>query len=354
MPPSFRKKLAGPQEPPHRRGRSRGALLGLAVGDALGATQEFRRLQAPGFPTLCKGLQTEITGGGPHGVRPGQVTDDTQMATALATSLRLLGRFDGADVARRYVEWLPHAFDAGNLTREALGAYHPMLAPQNGGRSVWLRQGKAPAGNGSLMRTAPIGVYFAKDRKARIQASIEDSAITHFDPRCQLACAALNAAIASAILGPAEVSAQALHKAALAELPIAAATVGRLAPDCLRELSDASASLKEDLAAAEQDDPLLYGPELHLHSQEGFVRVAFRLAFWELLHAPSFEEALIDVVNRGGDSDTNGAITGALLGAVHGEEAIPSRWRAEVMEAVLPPGPLADAYHPRQLLHLVE
>jgi ADP-ribosyl-[dinitrogen reductase] hydrolase len=71
----------------------------------------------------------------------------------------------------------------------------------------------------------------------------------------------------------------------------------------------------------------------------GFVRVSFRLAWWELFHAPSFEAALIDVVNRGGDTDTNAAIAGALLGAVHGSEAVPARWRAAVLSAF----PLAGA-----------
>ena len=74
------------------------------------------------------------------------------------------------------------------------------------------------------------------------------------------------------------------------------------------------------------DDPQLYGPEVHLQDQEGFVRVAFRLAFWELLHAPSFAAGVIDAANRGGDADTNAAIAGALLGAHHGRVAIPDAW----------------------------
>ena len=97
------------------------------------------------------------------------------------------------------------------------------------------------------------------------------------------------------------------------------------------------ASVAQDLRFAAADDPRLEGISsgggLDILAQAGFVRVAFRLAFWELLHAPSFEAALIDVVNRGGDADTNGAITGALLGAHFGEEAIPQGWRAAVLGA---------------------
>jgi ADP-ribosylglycohydrolase len=94
---------------------------------------------------------------------------------------------------------------------------------------------------------------------------------------------------------------------------------------------------------------------LSLHHHQGFVRVAFRLAFWELVHAGSFEAGLIDVVNRGGDADTNGAVTGALLGSLYGEAHIPSTWRARVLDALQdePPSPLRDTYHPRRLLDLI-
>ncbi len=84
------------------------------------------------------------------------------------------------------------------------------------------------------------------------------------------------------------------------------------------------------------------------------MRIAFRLAFWELLHAPSFEAGLVDVVNRGADADAHGAITGALLGAFHGEEAIPAEWKRMVLESMaVVRGPLWNLYHPRHLLPLV-
>lgn len=343
-----------PKGPPGLTPRShaRGALLGLAVGDALGATNEFEKKVAPPFPQLADGPLREIVGGGPHVLVPGETTDDTQMAVCLARSLHQLGRFDAADVMRRYTEWLPRAFDAGNQTRSVLYEARELPAWNAASKTVWLRESKRPAGNGSLMRTAPIAVKYPKDRDARIRATLEDASLTHYDPRCQLACAAFNGAIAAAIRGEAKAPVD-LVAAAETELSSSGAILGRMLNDFRIDTQEAMGIIRADLEAAQKDDPMLYGPELHLFTQMGFVRVAFRLAFWELLHAPSFAAGLIDVVNRGGDSDTNGAIAGALLGAFHGEEAIPSGWRSTVLNA-LPRrhGEYWAEYHPRLLLEL--
>ncbi len=309
---------------------ARGALLGLAVGDALGTTLEFRELDAPPFPTRCTGAHVDVTGGGPFRVVPGQVTDDTQLAVCLAESLARRGGLDLEDLSNRYLAWQAHAFDVGTQTAAALEALRAGARPRDAGRLVWEARSRQPAGNGSLMRTAPIGVFFAFDAPALRAAARADSELTHFDPRCVEACVALDAAIALAVRADAPTT-EGMLAAARAELT--------------------QPSLLEDLALAEQDDPQLYGPAVHLHRHQGFVRVAFRLAFWELLHAPSFEAALVDVVNRGGDADTNGAITGALLGARWGAGALPPRWTQPVLDA-RPPAPWDDAYHPRRLLAL--
>ena len=136
--------------------RARGSLLGLAVGDALGTTLEFSHPEAPAFPTLSAGPHKEITGGGPFGVKPGQVTDDTHMACCLAASLHELGEFDPADVATRYTKWMACAFDVGGQTRSSLTAIIRGARPEEAGRQVWIRSGHHVAGNGSLMRTAPM------------------------------------------------------------------------------------------------------------------------------------------------------------------------------------------------------
>lgn len=343
---------------PYRR--ARGALLGLAVGDAMGTTTEFKVLPAPEFPILADGPQTGIVGKGPFSLRPGQVTDDTQMASCLAASLLELGDFSAQDVARRYRGWLPHAFDVGVLTRSVLSASGPLPLQERAALDVWLRSGRKTAGNGSLMRTAPLGVFFcaADQAQDRVRASLQDSAITHVDPRCQLACVAFNASIAAAVRGGPDLSPEALVEAAERELMVGAPLLSREWEDLMVEVNDAVRDLKEDLQLARRPDPELYGPELHLTQSHkaGFVRVAFRLAYWELLHAPSFEAALIDITNRGGDADTNAAIAGALLGAFHGEASIPGEWCAQVLEALQGRAldPLWSTYHPRVLLQLVD
>ena len=387
MPPPRRPAAQqGPDPLPGQRGR--GALLGLAVGDALGAPLRGRNLIAPPFPRLADGMRRNPTGGiikprtGPQPdelpipeynefdeeglppdaplepptleLRKGQVTDETQMACCIAWGLREVKRYDAADVARRYRAWKAHAFDMSDAVREVLDEMGSGLPVLTAGRRVWLRNFRRTFTNGSLARTAPIGVFYARDEQARLQASFEDSALTHFDPRCQLACAALNSAIAKAITGGDKLEPSELITAAQTGLNVGAPMLARSAADYVSEVSAAKAMLMADLEAAQQADPMLYGPELHLHRQIGHVRIAFRLAFWELLHAPSFEAGLVDVVNRGGDADAHGAIAGALLGAFHGEEAIPSEWKRLVLESMaVVRGPLWNLYHPRHLLPLV-
>jgi ADP-ribosylglycohydrolase len=239
--------------------------------------------------------------------------------------------------------------------KAVLALIHEGMLPRVASRDFWLQSAKRAAGNGSLMRTAPIGVYFAKDRNARIRASIDDCVLTHYDPRCQLACVAFNAALASAIASVKAPTPEAMVAAAQGDLTVAAALLGKEALDEVRDTQAALAFLRKDLELAASPDPELYGPELFLHRQVGFVRVAFRLAFWELCHAPDLETALVDVVNRGGDTDTNAALTGALFGALQGEGAVPEEWRLNVLEALFnKEGPLVDTYHPNQLLALVD
>jgi ADP-ribosyl-[dinitrogen reductase] hydrolase len=336
-------------------GRARGALLGLAVGDALGTTVEFEQRPPASFRKLLKGPLREIRGGGPFNVAPGQVTDDTQMATCLCLSLVDEKGFDVEAVAASYVRWSRLAFDAGYQTRAALSRIARGTPAVEAGRRVWIEKGRAAAGNGSLMRTAPIAVAYAHRPGRRRAVSMVDSAITHFDPRCQLACAAFNAALAAAIGGPPGVGAAAMLAAARDELGEAAGWMVNACPGEGDLVEAALEDLRGDLAAAESDEPELYSRELHLHHMMGFVRVAFRLAFWHLVHTDEPVAALIDTVNRGGDADTNGAIVGALLGACHGEEALPAQWRQLVLNALRgEKSPFAVEYHPRQLLVLLE
>lgn len=337
-----------------RRSWSRGTLLGLAVGDAFGTTLEFKACEAPAFPTLATGPHVDITGGGPFLVDPGQVTDDSQMAACLSASLKEHGRFHATDVAQRYVGWMGHAFDIGNLTHASLSMIARGVSIGEASRRAWLHSAKNSAGNGSLMRIAPIAVAFADDPIARRLAALADSAITHYDPRCRLACAAFCTALATAGAGHTEP--RDIHAAAVAELDEAATALINLAPGDGPDAERARDALLGDLELATRDEPGLYEPEMHIHRAQGFVRVAFRLAFWELLHAPTFEAALVDAVNRGGDADTNGAIVGALFGARFGEDAIPEAWKTRVLQALQTSSMVAlrDVYHPRVLLELAD
>jgi ADP-ribosyl-[dinitrogen reductase] hydrolase len=157
-----------------------------------------------------------------------------------------------------------------------------------------------------------------------------------------LSCAAYDVAIVSAISGA---NANEMWDAALAEVWDAADTV--MTDYDTADLENAVAATEEDLRLAAADDPQLYGGAVDLRKHQGFVRVAFRLAFWELLHAPTFEAAVRDAANRGGDADTNAAIVGALFGSVVGVGAIPQRWRTLVLECEPHGDPVwRETYHP--------
>jgi ADP-ribosylglycohydrolase len=354
-----------------------GPLLGLAVGDALGTTYEFSRMEQPGYPTLATGPATDIVGEGPFGLEAGQVTDDTQMAICIARSLverhaadparAEFDRLDRLDLATRYVAWYQHAFDVGNQTASALRTIESGTDVATAGHEVWHASGRRAAGNGSLMRTAPIGVMLAytatrfERPEQLVEAALTDSMITHADPRCALACAAFDLAIAHGVAlrsagsstAPTDIAGTMLEAARRA-LSIGAARLRELWSDDrddLAALASAEADLARDLDAARADDPKLYGPELDLQQTAGFVRVAFRIAFWHLGHTPSWRDAVVDVSSRGGDADTNAAIVGALLGARDGLHAIPAAWIERVL-GVAQPGPMdwANAHHPRHLL----
>jgi ADP-ribosylglycohydrolase len=322
--------------------RARGALWGQAIGDALGTTQEFSqpRDRAP-FPEINVAPQNTIVGGGPFHLEAGRVTDDTEMAVCLAESLTARGRYDGADVARRYVAWMKVAFDIGNQTRASLSRIAEGTSVEHAGYDVWEASGRQPAGNGSLMRISPVAVFFAADDGERREAAIRNSAMTHADPRCQIACAAFTRAIAHAITDP-DATPESMHRAAGNEIAHAKAAISAHVPARLTE--EAALSLADDLELASRPDPMLDPTE-----NQGFVRIAFRLAFWELLHAGRFERAVLDATNRGGDADTNAAIAGALYGSIAGEEAIPKTWRDIVERA----GSDRDAYHPRRLFSVI-
>ena len=125
-----------------------GALLGMAVGDALGTTYEFKTIDQPDHPALAAGPATDVVGGGPFGLTAGQITDDTQMAICLARSLTEKREVDMLDVATKYVAWVQHAFDVGIQTSSALGVIEGGGSVGSAGRQTWHASGRRSAGNG--------------------------------------------------------------------------------------------------------------------------------------------------------------------------------------------------------------
>lgn len=338
--------------------RRRGALLGLCAGDALGAPAGLKRAVAPMFPLLCEGPLTELRGGGVLELVPGQITEHTQLAAALSSTLRELRRFELLEVGRAYGRWFPLAPEGSDPTVRAaltLVAENPRMAPFAGKR-VWIEGGQRVWDSAALQRAAPIGVFFFKHQALRLSAALLDCAITHFNPRCQLACVAFDAALACCVGSPKE---KAEPKEVLAQIEadvsIAAAKLGRDYPEFVLQTQLGATAVREDVKWAQAEDPELYGPELHLFHDERSVRTALRLSLWELFHAPSLEAGVIDAVNRGGDGRGHGALTGALLGARDGEAAVPERWSERLLEALrVRGGPLWSRYHPHAMLELCE
>ncbi len=337
-----------------RLSRARGALLGLAVGEAQGVPFEMRNLPAADFPQF-NDVPRWPQGGGRFSFKPGQTTWGTQMAVVLANHLRATRQYHAVEVSRAYLDFAPFAVDLPETTQQAFALLADHRHPDFTGYRVWLDNGQRPKDNAPLARTAPIGVFYSTNREARFLATVKDVQITHYAPQVTLACATFNGVIAAALQTPeAKLSTAELAKVAENELSYAATELGRLNSDWVQMIKDSADWLREDLHFAQAADPELYGPELHLFfPNPTWVRIAFRLALWHAFHAPNYEAGILDVVNRGGDADTNACITGALLGAIHGEQSIPLEWREMVLESLgHMAGALWDAYHPRFLLNL--
>ena len=271
--------------------RYRGALLGLAAGDALGTTIEFRQ---PGtFEPV-----TEIVGGGPFNLRAGQWTDDTSMALSLAESLIERRAFDPVDQLQRYVDWWRNGhlscngrcFDIGNTTRSALSAF------ERSGRPSGL---SAPdtAGNGSIMRLAPIPMFFANDIDAAMEFAAQSSATTHAACEATGACRYMAALIVRALLGAAKE--EILTFRLPTELPGDVAMV-------------ANGSFET------AQPPKIKG--------SGYVVESLEAALWAFSNSDKFADGARLAVNLGDDADTTGAVYGQIAGAFYGTSGIPDRW----------------------------
>ena len=273
--------------------RARGAMLGLAVGDALGATLEF----GPRIASV-KDYHREMTGGGPHGLQPGQWTDDTAMALALSKSLLTCQSFDPNDVMDRFVAWYRRGeysctgdcFDIGNTTRQALERFERTGEPFAGSMH------EDTAGNGSLMRLAPVALFGLDDEAEAVRVAREQSRLTHAAPVCMDACDYFVRLLRLTILGE--------------EDPIKLALVKWSGHP---EVQRAKAAYWNGLRRKDI-------------RSTGYVVDTLEAALWAVAGSGSFEQAVVLACNLGGDSDTIGAVAGALAGAKWGERAIPKRW----------------------------
>ena len=271
------------------RDRVRGCAVGAAVGDALGMPLEFgRRLPLDRLVREMQGAR----------LPPGTFTDDTEMALALADSLLAHRPLDPADLAQRFVAW----FQAGpdDVGIHTSGVLSRIAAGTGWERAVEAVQGQHPesAGNGSVMRCWPVALARWDDLDQLLAESRLQSRVTHPDPECVTGSAFVNAVIHQLVHGASTTEAVA---GALETLKI---------PDPLRVVIEAAPLRGRDQLA-----------------NSGWVRHTLESAVWGLLTTGSFEDAVVQVVNLGGDADTAGAVVGAMAGAAYGLEAIPARWR---------------------------
>jgi ADP-ribosyl-[dinitrogen reductase] hydrolase len=281
------------------RERAIGSILGLALGDALGAPFEFRRSRD--IPSPLPAFELEWVGR-----PPGSWTDDTAMARNLCRSLAERGGLDPDDVLRRHLEWFAGGpSDIGNQTRLAL--QEAEKGTSESARVVFERRGpEVSAGNGSVMYCAPLGVAYARRSEALHRLAPALSAVTHWDERCRTACLAVTLAAAALVRGE----------------PAEQAVVGAVTSVHNREGAEEIEHLVETAGVSRPID----GPD------QGFTLFTAAVAMRQAAHQRPFEDGLREVVALGGDTDTNAAVTGALLGALHGRAALPSAWLVKLVD----------------------
>lgn len=275
------------------RQRVIGCVLGLALGDAVGAPFEFRRrgeIPDP-LPVFEQGWM---------GLAPGQWTDDTAMARNLCRSLAERGRLDAGDVLRRHLDWLAtDPPDVGNLTRRVLGGIRDGV-PDAAERYVSERGPEVSAGNGSVMYCAPLGAFRAARPELLLEEAPALSAITHWDERCRTACLAVTLAVAALVRGGG--SREAVEDAVRSVLD--------------REGGEELEYLVGQAGRARAID----GPDM------GFALFTAGIGLQLAVKGASFEDGVRYVVSLGGDTDTNAAVTGGLLGALRGRGGLPPAW----------------------------
>ena len=266
--------------------------MGLAVGDAVGTAVEFKARGT--FPPV-----TDMVGGGPFHLEPGQWTDDTSMALCLAASLVERKGFDARDQIERYCRWLDQGylsstgrcFDIGITVREALQQFKQSGEPF--ACSTHPRQ----AGNGSIMRLAPVVIYFHANRDAALHYAALSSMTTHPTTECVDACRLMASILLKAFDGASKEEA------------------------LLGDRSFVGAPRIQAIARGEWRDK----PEAQIVGS-GYVVQSLEAAVWCVWATDSFEAAILRAANLGDDADTTAAVAGQIAGALYGKSGIPARW----------------------------
>jgi ADP-ribosyl-[dinitrogen reductase] hydrolase len=282
------------QDPTTRADRVSGCLVGLAVGDAFGAPLEFqnRREIRNRFP---QGLREMIAS--PQRQK-GEYTDDTQMALLIAASLLEKKGFAPQDLARRFEIWARTAPDVGLQTREVVSMARYLQDPESCAARYYADHPDDSAGNGALMRCAPVALFCLYSLDQLADMSRASARVTHCDPKAQSSCVILNAWIRATILD----SVRDARQQALALLK-----KGEHFP--WRRLMHIERYKEEDV------------------SSTGYTVHTLEAAAWSFLTTESYEEAVVRAANLGDDADTTAAVCGALAGAFYGYDAIPQKWR---------------------------
>ncbi|MDE2787118.1 MAG: ADP-ribosylglycohydrolase family protein [Chloroflexota bacterium] len=289
--------------------RYQGCLMGLAAGDAVGTTVEFKSRGS--FPPV-----EDMTGGGPFRLNPGEWTDDTSMALCLADSLVASGGFDAADQMDRYVRWWREGylssngecFDIGITVSDALSHYRRTGEPFAGSTDPY------SAGNGCLMRLAPAPLFFASDPGRAIRMSGESSRTTHGAATCIDACRYFGGLLVGAV--------QSVDKATLLSPRYAPVSgLWEREPLCAEIDEIAGGSFKG------KEPPEIVG--------SGYVVKSLEAALWAFYYSTDFRDGCLLAVNLGDDADTTAAIYGQIAGAHYGIDGIPAEWRERVAMAEL-------------------
>lgn len=277
--------------------KSQGSLLGLAIGDATGTAVEFKSRDE--FTPV-----TDMVGGGVFGLQRGQWTDDTSMALCLADSLIACHGFDPEDQMKRYLNWYEmgensvtgECFDIGDTTRQALVNYRSSGEVYAGSSDVY------SSGNGSLMRLAPVPIFYHDDLESCVNHAVLSSKTTHGSHDCLSACAYFGEILYHALNGEMDKDKLLIPKSGYNFSPRVQAVI------------DGSFKNKS------RDE--IFGT--------GYVVDSLEASLWAFYHTDDFKDAILLVVNLGDDADTTGAITAQIAGAYYGLDGIPTQWARDV------------------------